>query len=142
VVVLARGVDDRRTLGDEMAVPREQGVRAHDGFDLLAHAAPHALRLGSQTDALGIGEPETTRTELLSKDTILGLQILNHLALLLVDPAGQSDEEEPQWRRNGIIQGSLSERAHGVIQVAQVVTLNGLGQTRSLDRISRTERGR
>ena len=31
--------------------------------------------------------------------------------------------------------GSLSERAHGVIQVAEVVTLNGLGQIQSLDRL-------
>ena len=74
--------------GDEMAVPREQGVRAHDGFDLLEHVAPHPLRLGGQPNALVVGEPEAARTELFSKDAILGLEIVDHLALLLAEPAG------------------------------------------------------
>ena len=87
-------------LGDEMPMPREQGVRAHDRFDLLEHAAPQALRLGGQPNALVVGEPETARTELLSKDAILGLEIVDDLALLLVDPAGQGDEEKPQRVRN------------------------------------------
>ena len=33
-------------------------------------------------------EPETARAELLSKDTVFGLEIVDHLALLLVNPAG------------------------------------------------------
>jgi hypothetical protein len=48
--------------------------------------ASHALRLAGQPNALVVGESETTRTELLSKDAILGLEILNDFALLLVDP--------------------------------------------------------
>ena len=76
-------------------MPGEQGVRAHEGFELLKHAAPQALRLGGQPNALVVVEPETARTELLSKHAILSLEIVDHLALLLVDPAGQSDEEEP-----------------------------------------------
>ena len=71
-----------------MPMPGEKGVRAHDGFKLLEHAAPHALRLGGQPNALVVGEPETARTELLSKDAILGLEIVDHLALLLAEPAG------------------------------------------------------
>ena len=77
--------------GDKMPMPGEQGIRAHDGFELLEHAAPQALRFGGQPNALVVGEPETARTELLSKDAILGLEIVDDLALLLVDPAGQGD---------------------------------------------------
>src|SRR5262249_42628889 len=86
--------------GDEMPMPGEQGVRAHDGFELLEHAVPQTLRLGGQPNALVVGEPGTALTELLSKDAILGLEIVDHLALLLVDPAGQGDEEKPQRVRN------------------------------------------
>ena len=50
--------------------------------------------------ALIVGKPEPAGTELLSKDAILGLEIVDHLALLLVDPAGQGDEEKPQRVRN------------------------------------------
>jgi hypothetical protein len=83
-----------------MPMPGEQGIRAHDGFELLEHAAPQALRLGAQPNALFVGEPGTARTELLSKDAILGLEIVDHLTLLVVDPAGQGDEEKPQRVRN------------------------------------------
>jgi hypothetical protein len=76
-----------------------RGIRAHDGFELLEYAAPQALRLGGQPNALVVGEPETARTQLLSKDAILGLEIVDDLALLLVDPAGEGDEEKPQRLR-------------------------------------------
>jgi hypothetical protein len=38
--------------------------------------------------------------KLLSKDTILGLEIVDHLALLLVDPAGHGDYEKLERMRN------------------------------------------
>src|SRR4051812_33647678 len=85
---------------DEMAMPGEQGVRAHDRSELLEHASADAFRLGGQADTLVVGEPETTRTELLSEDTILGLKIVNHLALLLVDPSGERHEQEAQRLRH------------------------------------------
>src|SRR5262249_7133689 len=44
--------------GDEMAMPGEKGVRAHNGRDLLEHASPRALRLGSQANALVVGRTE------------------------------------------------------------------------------------
>ena len=90
------------------------------------------MALGSQLDALVVGESETRRTDLLSKDAILGLEIINHLALLLVDPAGQSDEEEPHGGDTGIIEGSLSKRSCGVIQAEDS---QPAGQIRSLDRV-------
>src|SRR6516162_10917443 len=81
---------------DEMPMPGEEGVGAHDRLELLEHAASQAFRLGRQSNALIVGEPETARTELLSKDAIFSLEIIDHLALLLVDPAGQGDEQKPQ----------------------------------------------
>jgi hypothetical protein len=77
-----------------------QGVRRYDRLELEEYTAAHALRLGGQPHALVVGESEATRAELLSKDANLDLEILNDLALLLVDPACQSDEEKLQRVRN------------------------------------------
>ena len=44
--------------------------------------------------ALGVGAPETARTELLSEDAILFLEIVNDVTLLLVDPARDGHDEE------------------------------------------------
>jgi len=73
---------------DRVSAPDEQGVGTHDGFELLELSAPQTLRPGGQPNALVVGEPEAARTELFSKDAILGLEIVDHLALLLAEPAG------------------------------------------------------
>jgi hypothetical protein len=83
-----------------MVMPGEQGIRAHNGRKLLERASTQALSFGGQPDALVVRESETTRTELLPEYTILGLEIINHLALLLVDPSGESDDQKAQWVRN------------------------------------------
>jgi hypothetical protein len=105
--------------GDEMPMPGEQGVRAHDRSDLTERSATQLLRLGGQPNALVVGEPETPRPELLSKDAILGLEIVDHVALLLVDPAGQRDEEKLQGCETGSIERSVSKRPRGVILMAE-----------------------
>ena len=89
--------------------------------------APHPLRLGGQPNALVVGEPETTRTELLSKDAILGLEIVNHVALQLVGAAGEATRRNRNAWETGIIAWSLSKRSRGFIQWPKAVTLNGLG---------------
>jgi hypothetical protein len=76
------------------------------------------------TNALVVGEPETTRTELLSKDAILGLEIVNHVALQLVGPAGEGHEEEPQRVGNW---NHCVEPVKAVPRLYSAVTLNGLG---------------
>ena len=52
--------------------------------------------LPDQAPALGVGEPETARTELLSEDAILFLERVNDVTLLLVDPARDGHDEELQ----------------------------------------------
>ena len=52
-----------------------------------------ARRVGL-ADALGVGEPETARTELLSEDAILFLERVNDVTRLLVDPARDGHDEE------------------------------------------------
>ena len=63
-------------------------VRARDD------SCNNALGLCGQAPALGVGEPETARTELLSEDAILFLEIVKDVTRLLVDPARDGHDEE------------------------------------------------
>ena len=51
---------------DELPMPCQEGIRAHDGSDLLEHSPPHVLRLGGQANALIVGEAQSARSELLA----------------------------------------------------------------------------
>jgi len=74
-------------------------------MDLIRQRTP-PQRLGfrSEADTLIVGEPEPPRSELLAQDAILLLQIVDDVALLLVYPAGQRDQQEPY---------RMPERNHG-----------------------------
>ena len=90
-------------------MPREQGVRAHNGSDLLEHPPPEELCLGGQANALIIGEAQPAGAALLAEHAILGLEIADHIALLFVDPARQGNNEKPERRRVRRHQRSVSE---------------------------------
>jgi hypothetical protein len=73
--------------GDQMSMPREQGVRADNGADFPEHPSRQELGFGGQANALIVGEAPPARAELRAEYAILGLEIVDHVALLLVDPA-------------------------------------------------------
>ena len=68
------------------------GRRSHGRLSALNGV----VHQGSPAPALGVGEPETARTELLSEDAILCLEIVNDVTRLLVDPARDGHDEELQ----------------------------------------------
>ena len=65
-------------------------------MQVTEYPSPEARGLCGQAPALGVGEPETARTELLSEDAILFLEIVNDVTLPLVDPARDGHDEELQ----------------------------------------------
>ena len=75
-------------------MPRQQGVGRDERVQILEHPAAQGLRLGSQTPVLGVREPEPAGGDLLAQDPVLFLEIVNDIALLLVDPAGEGDDEK------------------------------------------------
>ena len=79
-------------------MPREQRIRRDDGPN--RRKCPPAERLGfrGQADALIVGESHPPGAELLPQHAVLGLEIVDDIALLLMDPAGQRDEENTQGR--------------------------------------------
>ena len=68
--------------------------------------------------ALGVGEPETARTELLSEDAMLFLERVNDVTRLLVDPARDGHDEELQHVGNRRHPGRAKQRLSAVTTVA------------------------
>ena len=68
--------------------------------------------------ALGVGEPETARTALLSADAILFLERVNDVTRLLVDPARDGHDEELQHVGNRRHTGRAEQRLSAVTNVA------------------------
>ena len=72
---------------DQLSMPAEAGIGRDQGVQVTEYPSP---------EALGVGDPETARTELLSADAILFLERVHDVTLLLVDPARAGHDEELQ----------------------------------------------
>ena len=81
---------------DQLSMPAEEGIGRDQGVPVTAYPSPEARGLCGQAPALGVGEPETARTELLSEDAILCLERVNDVTRLLVDPARDGHDEALQ----------------------------------------------
>ena len=79
---------------DQLSMPAEEGIGRDQGVQVTAYPSPEARGLCGQAPALGVGEPETARTELLSEDAMLFLERVNDVTRLLVDPACDGHDEE------------------------------------------------
>jgi len=115
-------------------MPREQGVRADNGADFPEHPPRQELSFGGQANALIVGEAQPARAELRAEHAILGLEIVDHVALLLVDPARQGHNEELERIREPSHELSVSEERSGLVQVAS--SPGYISQARSIARIS------
>ena len=79
---------------------------------------PRRVACAARPPALGVGEPETARTELLSEDAILFLERVNDVTRLLVDPARDGHDEELQHVGNRRHTGRAEQRLSAVTNVA------------------------
>ena len=77
-------------LGDELAVPAQEGLRVHDAGELLQARQPQRPPLGRQPAALVIGEPQPAGTELLAQHTVLLLEVVNRLELAPMHPPAKN----------------------------------------------------
>jgi hypothetical protein len=85
-------------------MPREQRVRRDDGLNRRERPPPERLGFRGQADTLIVGESHSPGTELFAQHAVLHLEIVDHIALLLMDPAGHGGEEKLQ---------GLGRRRHG-----------------------------
>ena len=89
---------------DEVTMPGEQGVGGDQCLHLTKRATTEGLGLRGQATPLDVGEAEPAGGELFAQHPVLCLEIVDDVALLLVDPAGHGDDEELQ---------RVGKRAHG-----------------------------
>src|SRR6516164_5738783 len=95
-----RPIEIWRTTRSIFAMSCRCDVRRVSGLTMApiswsTHPPPQVLCLGGQANALIVGEGQPARSELLAEHAILRLEIIDHLVLLLVDPARQGNNEEP-----------------------------------------------
>ena len=103
---------------DQLSMPAEEGIGRDQGVQVTASPSPEARGLCGQAPALGVGEPEPARTELLSAEAFLFLERVNDVTRLLVDPARDGHDEELQHVGNRRQTGRAEQRLSAVTNVA------------------------
>jgi hypothetical protein len=78
-------------------MPSQQGVRGNDRGDFGKHLPSQTLGIGRQSATLIVTQSKSLVAELLAKNAILFPHAVNHLQLALVHPAGDGDQQEPEW---------------------------------------------
>jgi hypothetical protein len=74
-------------------MPAQKRIWSHDSGHLLEHLPPEHLAFRSQAPSLIIVEQNAFLAELFSEHAILGTKVFNHVLLLMVDPAGEDQEQ-------------------------------------------------
>ena len=85
---------------------------------VTAYPSPEARGLGGPAPALGVGDPETARTALLSEDAMLFLERVHDVTRLLVDPARDGHDEELKHLGKRRHTGRAEQRLSAVTNVA------------------------
>jgi hypothetical protein len=90
---LGRRDEDPRTEGEGARRERDR-IGRDDRRDLREDPPADRVARTSEASTLPVGEAQTARTEELSLDSVLGLEVLDHVLLLSVDPTGAGHDEE------------------------------------------------
>ena len=94
---------------DQVPMPGQQRGGGHDRNDVVDHPPRQFPCLGGQTNALIVREAQPPRSELLPEHTVLLLEVVDHIALLLMDPAGHRHKQTSQRMRQRRHHASVSE---------------------------------
>ena len=79
--------------------PRQQRVRRHDRGELAQQPSSECPSSRGEPTALVVGEAQPSGSDLFTQDTILFPKVVDDVALLLVEPAGECGQDELQWMR-------------------------------------------
>ena len=103
---------------DQLSMPAEEGIGRDQGVPVTAYPSPEARGLCGQAPALGVGDPETARTALLSEDAILFLERVNDVTRCWLNPARDGHDEELQHLGKRRQTGRAEQRLSAVTNVA------------------------
>jgi len=79
---------------DQLAMPSQQRIGCDDGSHFSEDPTAQLLGFDGQAPALVVAESKPLAPELLPENPILFLEIVNDVALLLAEPAGNRDQQE------------------------------------------------
>ena len=74
---------------DELAVPAQDRIGSHHRAQLAEQLAAEYATLDREATALRVRESDALRSEVLAQHTVFRFQVVDHLLLLAVDPAGE-----------------------------------------------------
>jgi len=80
-------------VGNELAVPSEDGARRDDGTDAVEHAPGQQAALPRKAPTLVIAEPQPAAAQLLAENLILFHEVVDDGLLAAVDPSGEDQEQ-------------------------------------------------
>ena len=75
-------------------MPPQEGVGCDEGLEVVQRPAIQGVCIRRQAATLRIGEPHPPLGQLLAKDAVFFVEIVDDVALLLVDPPGDGDDKE------------------------------------------------
>ncbi len=78
-------------------MPGQDRIGRNDRRDLLQHSWTEDLALDCEAPAFFVGEADPFALELVPENPILFLDVSDHVVLLPVDPASQSDQKKLPW---------------------------------------------
>jgi hypothetical protein len=81
-------------------MPGQQSLRGDDRCDLRQSASSEPLCPGCEPATLTVRESKSAATELLAQYPVLLTQVVDRLLLLLVHPAGNGNDHEPERIEN------------------------------------------
>lgn len=82
--------------GDQTAVPAHQGLWSDHRFDLAQRLAPQRMSFACESTPFGIRESNAPLSEAFLQKPILFLQVLDHVELPTIDPAGEHCQNKLQ----------------------------------------------
>ena len=94
--------------GDQGSVPCQQRVRRHDRGELAQQPSTECPGLRGEPTTLIVREAQASGSKLRAQDAVLFLQIVDDVALLLVDPTGERDQDELQRMRQPRLGGQAT----------------------------------
>jgi hypothetical protein len=81
-------------LCDEPVIPPHKGIRSGKRCDLFETLATKRVGECGEAATLGIGEPQSLRTECSFENAVFFLKVSDHLLLVLLDPASDHRDQE------------------------------------------------
>jgi serine/threonine protein kinase len=80
-------------LGNKLPMPTKDRIGSDERSNFSEDVSSDGLALDSKPAALGVGQPESSTTELLFKDSVLLPEEFDNRILMVSDPAGQGGNE-------------------------------------------------